>query len=117
MVVAVSLWSCKKDPKPEPFTPTAIATVLQEATNNQDVKVEGVVYGVIKNGFYIADSELGRVFVVMGSSWTPNVEVGDKVNSKRNSAILQTSLKSKTLKKLKSQAKAIPSQLPNPPAP
>ncbi|HON63707.1 MAG TPA: hypothetical protein PK840_02375 [Bacilli bacterium] len=106
LVVAVSLWSCKKDPKPEPFTPTAIATVLQEATNNQDVKVEGVVYGVIKNGFYIADSELGRVFVVMGSSWTPNVEVGDKVQLEAQFSYIANFPQIKNVKEVKVASKS-----------
>ena len=105
LVVAVSLWSCKKDPKPEPFTPTPIETVLQEASNNDDIQVEGVVYGVIKNGFYVADSELGRVFVVMGSSWTPNVEVGDKVQLSAQFSYVANFPQIKNVKELKVASK------------
>lgn len=72
-------------PTPQPPTPTpelevsAIETVLTTFANNDPVKVEGVVYGVVSNGFYVADSLLGRIFVIMGSNWEANVAMGDKV--------------------------------------
>ncbi len=72
--------SCKdKKPKPVEFEPTAISTVLTTYDNKQDVRIQGIVYGVTKNGFYIADSTDAGVFVVMGDSWTPDVEIGDNL--------------------------------------
>lgn len=65
--------------KGDKFTPTAISTVLTTYKNNQETQVEGVVYGIVKNGFYIADSNEAGVFVVMGDTWTANVAIGDKV--------------------------------------
>ncbi|MDD3171394.1 MAG: hypothetical protein PHO86_03635, partial [Bacilli bacterium] len=69
--------SCKEKEEKTDLTP--IINVLTDSKNNDNVKVEGVVYGVLNNGFYVADSELGRIFVIMGSSWTKNVATGDKV--------------------------------------
>lgn len=77
-LTVLSLANCT-DPKPEEFTPRPIATVLTTGVNNANIKVEGIVYGVISNGFYVADSSEGKIFVIMGSSWTPNVAEGDKV--------------------------------------
>lgn len=57
-----------------------IETILTTYKNNDDLKTKGIVYGIISNGFYMADSELGKIFVNMGSSWTPNVNVGDEVS-------------------------------------
>lgn len=47
--------------------------------NNQEVVVEGVVYGVTKNGFFVADSASAGIFVNMGDNWTATVKIGDKV--------------------------------------
>lgn len=74
-----SLASCKTTETPKEFNPKPISTILTTGVNNEKIKVEGVVYGVISNGFYVADSSEGAVFVTMGSSWTPNVNEGDKV--------------------------------------
>ena len=68
-----------KEPPVEEFKPVAITTILDSYTNNQAVQAEGVVYGVTENGFYLADSAQGHIFVVMTSSWKKDVAVGDKV--------------------------------------
>lgn len=47
--------------------------------NNQEVVVEGVVYGVTKNGFFVTDSASAGIFVNMGDNWTATVKIGDKV--------------------------------------
>lgn len=72
--------SCDNNKKDDvKFTATPISTVLSTYTNNQDTKIEGIVYGVIKNGFYISDSNESGIFVVMGDSWKSDVKIGDKV--------------------------------------
>lgn len=79
LVAAIGCKDKNGNNKGDKFTPTAISTVLTTYKNNQDTQVEGVVYGVVKNGFYIADSNDAGVFVVMGDTWTANVAIGDKV--------------------------------------
>lgn len=72
--------SCDKNKKDDvKFNATPISTVLSTYTNNQDTKIEGIVYGVIKNGFYISDSNESGIFVVMGDIWKSDVKIGDKV--------------------------------------
>ncbi len=61
---------------------TPIIDVLNQGKNNDSITVEGVVYGVLANGFYVADSAQGKIFVIMGSEWTKNVTNGDKVRIK-----------------------------------
>lgn len=78
VLLALCLVGCKKDKDPI-FTPTQISKILTESKNNDNVNVEGVVYGVVKNGFYISDSTDCGIFVIMGSNWTKNVSVKDKV--------------------------------------
>ena len=57
-----------------------IEDVLKDGKNNDEVTVEGVVYGIVSNGFYVADSAEGKIFVVMGDNWTSTCKVGDKVS-------------------------------------
>lgn len=69
------------NPQQDPVkTVTSIASVLTTGKNNDEVCVEGTVYGIISNGFYVADSNEGRIFVVMGDNWTATCKVGDKVH-------------------------------------
>ena len=86
LMLSFSAFACKnKDNqdgnKPEETTETInkISDVLKDGKNNDAIIVEGVVYGVISNGFYVADSAEGRIFVVMGDDWKANIKVGDKV--------------------------------------
>lgn len=58
---------------------TDIETIASTYKNNQEVETRGVVYAVTANGFYLADSANGHIFVVRGSSWVQDVNVGDKV--------------------------------------
>lgn len=79
-VILISLVACvDKNKDDNKFKPTPISTVLTTYKNNQDLQIEGVVYGVIKNGFYISDSNECGIFVVMGDNWKKNVAIGDKV--------------------------------------
>ena len=57
-----------------PVTQT-ITTVLTKCNNNDDVRIEGVVYGVVSNGFYVSDTAEGRIFVMGGE----NINSGDRV--------------------------------------
>ena len=61
------------------FEPVAINTVVTTAKNNDEVQIEGVVFGVVNNGFYVADAKDGRIFVLTGTSSQTQVAVGDKV--------------------------------------
>ena len=65
---------CKKE-KPPVETINAIVDVLQTGTNNQNVIIEGVIYGKTANGFYVSDSELGKIYVTHQTA----ANVGDKV--------------------------------------
>lgn len=65
--------------KPVEIVKKDLVDVLNNGKNNDAIMVEGIVYGVISNGFYIADSAAGKAFVVMGDNWTANCQVGDKV--------------------------------------
>lgn len=73
-------FACGKSDVPEDKVETKlIMDVLKNGKNNDEINVEGVVYGVLSNGFYVADSAEGKIFVVMGDNWTPTCKVGDKV--------------------------------------
>ncbi|MDD4212451.1 MAG: hypothetical protein PHY42_03515 [Bacilli bacterium] len=65
---------CKKEP-PVVETITPIVDVLNTFTNNQDVVVEGVIYGKTTTGFYVSDSNLGKIFVTHATA----ASIGDKV--------------------------------------
>lgn len=90
MLVAVVLFACNKpnggNTTPDEPTPTittaSIETVLTTYKNNQEAQVEGVVYGVMSNGFYLADSETGCIFVTKSAASGTAVNVGDKVKVK-----------------------------------
>jgi len=74
ILLATIAVGCKKEPTViETITP--IADVLETFTNNQDVVVEGVMYGKTSTGFYISDSTLGKIFVTHDTA----AEIGDKV--------------------------------------
>ncbi len=92
-----TLVSCDKKENDNKFSPTSISTVLTTYKNNQDTKIEGVVYGVVKNGFYISDSNECGVFVVMGDNWKTNVNVGDKVQVKGQFSISNSFLQVKNV--------------------
>ena len=90
LIIALSfvLVSCGDDDSDDPgtnnppvdtFEPVAIETILSTYTNNQAVEAEGIVYGVTSNGFYLADSAAGHIFVVISDGWKKDVAVGDKV--------------------------------------
>lgn len=54
-----------------------ILEILQNGKNNDKVAVTGVVYGVTNNGFYLEDSDTGKIYVTL--SETTELNVGDKV--------------------------------------
>lgn len=79
LLFCLSLAACNKggkkdDDKVEKQVIT-IAEMLEKSANNDEVLVEGTIYGVTANGFYIAD-ETSHIFVVTSSA---NVKAGDKV--------------------------------------
>ena len=61
------------------FEAVSLDVVKSTYKNNQEVNAEGVVYGVTKNGFFMADSATSYIFVNMGDNWTATVKIGDKV--------------------------------------
>ena len=75
MCLALVLTAC--EPSEEPTGPElkTITAVLNDSKNNDEVKIEGVVYGVVSNGFYMSDSADGRIYVMGGE----NIKYGDKV--------------------------------------
>ena len=75
MCLALVLTAC--EPSEEPTGPElkTITAVLNDSKNNDEVKIEGVVYGVVSNGFYMSDSAEGRIYVMGGE----NIKYGDKV--------------------------------------
>ncbi len=76
MCLALVLSACQPNgPETPDVELKAITSVLTDSKNNDDVKVSGVVYGKVSNGFYMSDSETGRIFVLGGD----NVNYGDKV--------------------------------------
>lgn len=72
------LWGCEKpiEEEPDELELSSIVDVLTTATNNQEVMVEGVVFAKVNSGYYISDSDLGKIFVTDARS----VTLGDKVN-------------------------------------
>ena len=56
----------------------SIESVLRNAKNQDSVKVEGTVFGVVSNGFYITDSDNGKIFVLWQDS-SLKAKVGDRV--------------------------------------
>lgn len=81
-LLAFACGSCDKTPVDDSSNAKAIVDVLKDGKNNDEIEVEGVVYGIVSNGFYVADSAEGKAFVVMGDNWTATCKVGDKVNIK-----------------------------------
>ena len=100
LVGVLAMAGCGQTPTDEPSSPTDVVTptdtvesdtsekqfeavsldvVKSTYKNNQEVQVEGVVYGVTSNGYFLADSETSYIFVNMGDGWTANVKIGDKV--------------------------------------
>ena len=63
----------------EQFLATSIDVVKSTCANNDEVKIEGVVYGVTTNGFFVADSASAGIFVNMGDNWNATVKIGSKV--------------------------------------
>ncbi|HHX67182.1 MAG TPA: hypothetical protein GX708_03880, partial [Gallicola sp.] len=78
-LVAVGCDLDKDNDKDDKFTATAIKTVLQDANNNDEISIEGVVFGVVNNGFYVADANDSSIFVLTGTASSVEVVVGDKV--------------------------------------
>ena len=74
LVMAFVIVGCKKN-QPPVETITPIADVLTTATNNQEVVIEGVIYGKTTTGFYVSDSNLGKIFV----TYATTANIGDKV--------------------------------------
>lgn len=54
-----------------------VLQLLQSGKNNDKVKVTGVVFGVANTGFYLEDSDTGKIYVTL--SETADLKVGDKV--------------------------------------
>ena len=63
-IISMFVVACNKEKESDA---TPIIDVLNQGKNNDNVIVEGVVYGVLTNGFYVADSAQGKIFVIMGS--------------------------------------------------
>ena len=61
------------------FEAVSIDVVKSSYKNNQEAQVEGVVYGVTTNGFFVADSATAGIFVNMGDNWNATVKIGSKV--------------------------------------
>ena len=61
------------------FVAVSVDVVKSSYTNNQATQVEGVVYGITTNGFFVADSASAGIFVNMGDNWTATVKLGSKV--------------------------------------
>ena len=66
-------------PSDPEFEAVSLDVIKTTYKNNQEVQVEGVVYGVTTNGFFLADSESSYIFVNMGDNWANPVKIGDKV--------------------------------------
>ncbi|MFA5719891.1 MAG: Ig-like domain-containing protein, partial [Acholeplasmataceae bacterium] len=57
-----------------------ILELLQGGKNDEKVIVTGVVYGIAQNGFYLEDSETGKIYVTLKTS--KDLNVGDKIKLK-----------------------------------
>ncbi len=99
--LSIVLIGCKKTETTTTETTTteqqleSIQTVLEDSSNNSEVYVEGTVYGVIDNGFYMADSEEGRIFVSRPTPWEKDVSIGDVVEVKGTYSIIQNNTRIK----------------------
>ena len=58
------------------FVAVSIDVVKSTYKNNDAAQVEGVVYGVTTNGFFVADSASAGIFVNMGDNWKATVKIG-----------------------------------------
>ena len=65
-------------PSDPEFEAVSLDIIKTTYKNNQEVQVEGVVYGVTTNGFFLADSESSYIFVNMGDNWANPVKIGDR---------------------------------------
>lgn len=68
-----------EDSSTKEFEAVALDVVKSTYKNNQEVQVEGIVYGVTKNGFFVTDAAKAGIFVNMGDNWTSTVKIGSKV--------------------------------------
>ena len=61
------------------FEAVSLDVIKSTYKNNQEVKAEGVVYGVTTNGFFVADSSTSYIYVNVGDNWANPVKIGDRV--------------------------------------
>lgn len=69
----------ESSPSEQQFVAVSIDEVKSTYKNNDAAQVEGVVYGVTTNGFFVADSANAGIFVNMGDNWKATVKIGSKV--------------------------------------
>lgn len=76
---AITLFTLAACGDKKPTDPTlqveSIQSVLETKTRNAEVLVEGTIYYVQNNGFYISDSPLGKIFVSTGTNYTGPVDI------------------------------------------
>ena len=91
---------------------TAIETILNTKANNEKVKLQGVVYAVVDEGIYVADSQLGVVYVIVPSVITTKFAVGNKVEVVGELSVAPNIVRIKSVKSIEvlAESAAIPHQ-------
>lgn len=79
---------------------TAIETILTTKANNDKVKLQGVVYAVVDEGIYVADSQLGAIYVIVPSIITTEFKVGNKVEIVGELSIAPNNIRIKSVKSI-----------------
>lgn len=78
-IMAIEVVGVQNDDNEEEDLPDGVTTIADiKAANNGEFTALGVVVGVNAQSFLLMD-DTGLILVYKGSSWTPDVEVGDKV--------------------------------------
>ena len=96
----VSCGGGENTPPVDDLEVSSIETILTTKANNEKVKLQGVIYAVVEEGFYVADSQVGAVYVIVPSTITTEFAVGNKVEVIGELSIAPNNIRIKTVKSI-----------------
>lgn len=103
LTLSLCLVSCgggENTPPVDDLEVSSIETILTTKANNEKVKLQGVIYAVVEEGFYVADSQVGAVYVIVPSTITTEFAVGNKVEVIGELSIAPNNIRIKTVKSI-----------------